>query len=167
MGRGCHPRCKRRWRRRKQRRRLRAMTRRRLGHPCHPIKLTTKDSCNANGPNGFMEPRYRDAGVRGAWSASRHGRLPLIVDVTFIRSKATGHTTSTDPSRSHTLRASAVGLSRPTEGGSRRRGGAEPLLLGEQPLVDVDGLSTIDTLPLHGKQEQAAAEQARAIRPSS
>ena len=112
------------------------MTRRRLGHPCHPIKLTTKDPCNANGPNGFMEPRYRDAGVRGAWSASRHGRLPLIVDVTFIRSKATGHTTSTDPSRSHTLRASAVGLSRPTEGGSRRRGGAEPLLLGEQPLAD-------------------------------
>eukprot|EP00964_Phaeocystis_antarctica_P086325 scaffold54662_cov60-Phaeocystis_antarctica.AAC.3 len=31
-----------------------------------------------------------------------------------------------------TLRASAVGLSRPTEGGSRRRGGAELLLLGEQ-----------------------------------
>ena len=55
----------------------------------------------------------------------------VVVDVvvTFIRSKATGHTTSTDPSRSHTLRASAVGLSRPTEGGSRRRGGAEPLLL--------------------------------------
>eukprot|EP00964_Phaeocystis_antarctica_P124359 scaffold88036_cov61-Phaeocystis_antarctica.AAC.3 len=43
--------------------------------------LDKKNPCNANGSNGFMEPRYRDAGVRGAWSASRHGRLPLIVDV--------------------------------------------------------------------------------------
>ena len=56
----------------------------------------------------------------------------------FIRSKATGHTTSTGPSRSHYITSVGGRLkpsSRPTEGrtegGSRRRGAAEQLL-GEQ-----------------------------------
>ena len=58
---------------------------------------------------------------------------PHSVIVAFI----TGHTTSTDPSRSYYI-TSVGGRLKPThtEGGSRRRGGAEQLLLNEQPLVD-------------------------------
>ena len=54
------------------------------------------------------------------WYAQR----PSGVAVTFIKSKATGHTISTDPSRSHYI--TSVGRLKPThiEGGSRRRGGA-------------------------------------------
>eukprot|EP00964_Phaeocystis_antarctica_P039088 scaffold22359_cov63-Phaeocystis_antarctica.AAC.3 len=99
----------------------------------------------------------------GPW---RHGRQrAAVVIVTFIRSKATGHTSSTDPRRSNYITSVGGRLSRPTEGGSRRRGGAEQLLLGEQPLADghrvvLDGRQRHAMLVVHVGGARAAACEA-------